>query len=171
MKQYTFKATDKGIVGKAFEMAIKDALSRKSADRVSPCGVADFKFNNKNYDVKQNGTVLKYSEHQSYVKGSNRVIYATHVSYNTITQDSEHITIAIDLLNTDMFVVDKKAFVQFLQSIGCIKLNKQRDTVNVQTVYNYSKEKYHGRKGVMIEEWASENYIDDEIMDIIFNRA
>lgn len=161
---YTFNATDKGYIGKAFEMAVKDALKRKNANRVSPCGSADFRFHNKNYDTKQNGTVLKYSEFQGYVRGSNRVIYATHVAYDVIEQTADTITISVNLAETDMFVLDKQDFVNFLFSIGCIKYNLERATVNVQTVYNYKKNAYHGKKGKVIEAWASENDLSDDII-------
>ena len=41
---YYFKETDKGYLGKAFEMEIKNALNRRNANRVSPCGTADFRY-------------------------------------------------------------------------------------------------------------------------------
>ena len=84
MKIYTFDKTDCGIFGKAFEMAIKDALRRKNADRVSPCGVADFRYNCKNYDTKQNGSCIRYSNDTGYIRGSNRVIYATHIAHTIV---------------------------------------------------------------------------------------
>lgn len=169
MKNYTFNITDSGYIGKAFEMAIKDALNRKNADRVSPCGVSDFRFANKNYDVKQNGSCLKYSLDGSYVKGSNRVIYATHIAYTIIEQTAESITISVDLANTNMFVVDKTAFVEFLREHGYIKINESRGTVNIQTCYNYKKDAYHGRIGRVIEEWASENKLEDDIIGTIWD--
>ena len=167
MKQYTFSKTDSGYIGKAFEMAIKDALRRKNADKVSPCGSADFRYDSKNYDAKQNGSVIRYSESSTYIKGSNRVIYATHVSYSVIDETAESVTITIDLANTDMFVVDRKAFITFLQDINCVKVNRERGTVNVQTVYNYKKDAYHGRKGHAIEDWAYENDLQDDIIGAI----
>ena len=163
---YTFKTTDDGIYGKAFEMAIKSILNRKNADRISPCGSADFRYGSKNYDTKQNGSCVKYSESQQYVKGSNRVIYATHIAYTEMI-NGEDITVDIDLASTEFFVVDKKQFIEFLQSINCIKVNESRGTVNIQTVYNYKKAAYHGAKGRKIEEWCYENELDDEIKDII----
>ena len=96
---YTFNKTDKGIQGKAFEMAVKDALNRKNANKVSPCGQSDFRYNAKNYEVKQNGTCIQYHEGEKYIKGSNRVLYTTHVAYAVIEEDDENITIEVDLLN------------------------------------------------------------------------
>ena len=162
--QYTFKVSDSGYLGKAFEMAIKEALGRKNANKVSPCGSADFRYNRKNYDTKQNGSVLRYSEGAQYIKGSSRVIYATHVSHSVITQDAQSITVEIDLSGTDMFVFDRKEFVEFLSEIGCLKRNESRGTVNIQTVWNYKKNAYHGRKGRLIEEWAYDHDLDDDII-------
>lgn len=168
---YTFNKTDSGIQGKAFEMAIKSALNRKNAGRVSPCGVADFRYNSKNYDTKQNGTVLRYSEFSGYIKGSGRVIYATHIAYTIANEDEEKITISVDLANTEMFVVDRKEFVEFLLENGYAKENASRGTVNIQTCYNYKKDAYHGRVGRYIEAWARENMLDDDILADILEGA
>lgn len=168
---YTFNKTDSGIQGKAFEMAIKEALNRKNADRVSPCGRSDFRFNSKNYEVKQNGTCLQYHEGEKFIKGSNRVLYATHIAYNIIVETEEAITIEVDLLNTEIFVLDRTEFVQYLISEGMVKVNASRGTVNIQTCYNYKKDGYHGRTGRRIEEWARENEIDDDIVSLIYDGA
>lgn len=165
MKHYTFDKTDSGIFGKAFEMAIKDALNRKNADSVSPCGVADFRYNRRNYDAKQNGSCVRYTESGKYIKGSNRVIYATHIAHTVVAETETHITIAVDLANTDMFVVDRKEFIEFLLEINGVKVNASRGTANIQTCYNYKKDAYHGKKGKTIEAWAYEHEMDDD--DII----
>ena len=164
MKHYTFSKTDSGYIGKAFEMAVKDALKRRNADKVSPCGTADFRYNRRNYDTKQNGSVLRYAETAKYIKGSNRVVYATHIAYTVVDETDDTITIMVDLLNTDMFVFDRKEFVDFLMDIGCVKVNASRGTVNVQTVYNYKKRAYHGRKGRLIEEWGFDHDLGDDII-------
>lgn len=167
MKQYTFNKTDSGIIGKAFEMAIKDALNRKNADKVSPCGTCDFRFARKNYEVKQNGGVLQYSPNARMIKGSNRVIYATHVAYTTIAETDETVTISVNLADTDLFVFDRAEFIEFLESINCIKMNHSRGTANVQTVYNYTKSAYHGRKGHAIEAWGLEHDLGDDVIGYI----
>ena len=165
MKQYTFKKSDSGYIGKAFEMAVKDALDRKNADRVSPCGSADFRYLNRNYEVKQNGGVLRYAGNSRSLKGSNKVIYATHIDYKVVTEDDEFITITVNLGETTLLVVDRSDFLDFLDEIGCIKVNASRGTANIQTVYNYKLNKYHGAKGKAIEAWAKENENDED--DII----
>ena len=168
MKQYIFKKKDDAIIGKAFEMTIKDILKRKNADKISPCGTADFRYNCKNYDTKQNGSCIRYNATEQYIKGSNRVIYATHVAHTITDIDEDTVGVTINLEETDFYCVDRKEFIEFLTSIGCIKYNASRGTVNIQTVYNYKKDAYHGRKGKLIEEWASEHYLDDEAIDAVW---
>lgn len=168
MTVYTFDKTDKGIQGKAFEMAIKKALKRSNPDKVSPCGSADFRYNKKNYDTKQNSSVLKYSPDGKYIKGSSRVIYATHVDFEAVNETESTISITINLANTELFVLDRKEFVDFLLENGCAKENRKRGTVNIQTCYNYKKDCYHGKKGKIIEEWAYEHDIDDGIIGDIY---
>lgn len=165
---YTFNKADSGILGKAFEMAIKNALNRKNADKVSPCGTADFRYNGKNYDTKQNGSCLRYSENGMYIKGSNRVLYAVHIAHR-MTEQGEQVAVEVDLLNTEIFVLDRTEFVQFLQENGLVKINASRGTANIQTCYNYKKDAYHGRGGRKIEEWARENELDDDIVSLIYD--
>lgn len=166
MATYFFNLTDDGIFGKAFEMAIKDALNRKNANSVSPCGVADMRYNRRNYDIKQNGSCVRYSPTAKYIKGSNRVIYATHISYTKAIIDNQ-IAITVDLAETQMFVLDRYEFIDFLKSINGIKLNLSRGTANIQTGYNYKKDCYHGRKAHLIEQWAYEHELDDGVIDDI----
>lgn len=165
MQIYTFKKTDCGYLGKAFEMSIKNALERKNADTVSPCGCADFRYKYKNYDTKQNGSVIKYSSHKQYIKGSNRIIYATHIAYNIIDENENTISLSVDLANTQMFVLDKTEFINYLLEVGKAKVNTSRGTVNIQTAYNYKKDCYHGSWAKAFEAWAFNNEIDDD--DII----
>ena len=165
MKSSPFDKTDSGIYGKAFEMAVKDALRRKNADKVSPCGSADFRYNSHNYDTKQNGSVVKYNPSSRYIKGSSRVLYATHVAYTITAETETTISLAIDLASTDMFVLDRNDFIKFLLSVNGVKVNASRGTANIQTSYNYKKDAYHGRLGHKIEAWAYENENDDD--DII----
>ena len=166
---YTFDKTDSGIYGKAFEMAVKDALKRKNADKVSPCGMADFRYNCRNYEVKQNGSCVRYAPNGKYIKGSNRVIYATHIAYAVVEETATHITLAVDLANTDMYVVDRYALLDFLATVNGVKVNASRGTANIQTCYNYKKGAYHGRLGHKIEEWALENELEDDIVATIWD--
>lgn len=166
---YTFNKTDSGIQGKAFEMAVKTALNRKNAHRVSPCGSSDFRMGAVNYEVKQNGTCIQYHEGEKMVKGSNRIIYATHIAYATIAETENEITIEVDLFGTEMFILDRQEFLAFLIENGMVKVNQSRGTANIQTCYNYKKDAYHGRTGRRIEEWAREHEIDDDIITLIYD--
>lgn len=165
MKTYTFKRTHKGIYGDAFELAIKAALGLP--ETVSPAGRCDFRYKGKCYDSKQNGSIIRYAESKTYVKGSSRVIFATHIAYEVTDETEETISIAVNLAETDMFVLDKKEFVQFLADIGAMKYNSIRHEVNIQTCYNYKKDAYHGRTGRKIEAWAYEHDIDDGVIGAI----
>jgi hypothetical protein len=164
---FSAKVTDKGYIGDAFEMASKYAIGIKNWNEVSPAGKPDCRYNGKCYDFKQNGTIIDYTGNGKYVFGSSRVVYATHIDYTVIASDNGFIEFVINLEETNFFVVDKKAFVKFLLSTkGMTKTNKARDNeVNIQTVWNYSKNAYHGRKGRLIEAWGFENDLADIITD------
>jgi hypothetical protein len=98
------------------------------------------------------------------------VIYATHIDYTVVYETAETISITVDLGNTQMFVLDKAEFIEYLASVNKIKLNPSRGTANIQTAYNYKKDGYHGKWGKVFEEWAFEHEIDDDIIsDILEN--
>ncbi len=170
MKVYTFEKKNSGYIGIAFEMAVKDALHRKHADRLAPAGKADLNYNRKNYDTKQNGSVLHYNADWRMIQGSGRVVYATHISYNVVAETETHISISVDLGATDMWCVDRKQFLDFLLNTeGFCKVNASRGTLNIQTMWNYKKNAYHGRKGRILEAWLDNNKLTDDpiVEDII----
>ena len=168
MKTYTFNKTDSGYIGNAFEMAIKDALERNHADRVMPAGQTDLYYG-KHYDIKQNGTVLQYNADWGMIRGSSRVIYATHVVYNVVAETESTIAIQIDLNETEMYCLDRKQFLNFiLNEKGFCKYNESRGTINLQTMWNYKKNTYHGKKGKVLETWMQANQLkDDPIVAVI----
>jgi hypothetical protein len=156
----TAKIIDSKIYGQALEEGTKYALERKNAEGLSPAGVCDFVYHHKHYDVKQNGSPIKYGDN-AFIKGSSRVIYASHIVYKVINQDAENITIQVDFDATEFFILDKVAFVEFLLSNGYAKRNDSRHQINIQTVYNYKKGAYHGSKGKAIEAWAKAHEVED----------
>lgn len=166
-KIYTFKKTDKGIQGKAFEMAIKNALNRPNPDTVSPAGQPDFRYHHYNYDCKQNGTVIKYDSHKQYIKGSNRVIYASHIDFDIVGETDKTVSIIVNLENTQMFILDRFELVNYLLENNKAKYNPSRNCINIQTLYNYKKKEYHGTAGKALERWAFEHEIDDDIISDI----
>jgi hypothetical protein len=168
-KVYTFNNTDCAYIGKAFEMAVKECLHRKNPDRISPCGREDFIFNRKHYEVKQNGGVLKYSEFDDFLRGSKRIIYATHIAHNIVEITEKTLSVSISLAESEIFVLDREEFLTFLAENKLMKVNASRGTVNIQTCYNYKKNAYHGRAGKKIEEWAREHEIDDDIITLILD--
>ena len=166
----TFNAHDDGYVGKAFECALKTLLERKNANRVSPAGKTDFVYNRRYYEVKQNGGVAQYDANKKAFSGSRRIIYATHI-VNTVTDNGNGtITVTLDLEQTEFFVLDREVFTAYLESTNGIKVNSSRGTMNIQTMYNYTKNAYHGARGKKLEKWARENALQDEILDILFDR-
>lgn len=159
---YHFKASDKGKVGDPCEMSWKRALGISNPDTVSPKNKPDFYFDGHYYDVKQNGSVIKYDMSRGYVLGSSRVIYATHAVHTRVNHADGTCDIEIDLLATQWYVVDKRAFCKYLVENGYAKYNKTRDELNIQTLYNYTKDAYHGSKGKRLEEWLYENDLADD---------
>lgn len=170
MYSMTFNEHDDGYIGKAFECALKTLLNRKNADRVSPAGRTDFVYNHRYYEVKQNGGVAKYDMTSNAFRGSRRIIYATHIE-NTVTNNGNGtITVTLDLENTEFFVLDRETFTAYLESTNGIKINASRGTCNIQTMYNYTKNAYHGARGKKLEAWARANHLDDDILDILFDK-
>lgn len=159
--QFTFKKSHKGLYGDGMEMTVKALLGIKDALTVSPAGKCDFRYAHHNYDVKQNGTCLQYVPNTKYIKGSSRVIYATHIAYTVIAETEEEITFTVDLENTEFFEVDKKEFLRFLDGEGATKYNSKRQQVNIQTSWNYTKNARHGRLAERIEAWCYEHELDD----------
>lgn len=170
MYQKIFNQNDDGCIGKAFECAMKDILKRKNADEVSPAGSCDFIFNRKHYEVKQNGGVAKYDVNKKAFSGSNTIIYATHIANTIINNGDGTITVCIDLENTEFFVLNRQVFFSYLEDTNGLKVNASRGTVNIQTMYNYSKNAYHGARGKKLEQWARQNGLDDNILDVLFDR-
>lgn len=158
------------IYGSALERAIKYALDKKDYGWLSPTGRCDFR-HGKCYDAKQNGSPILYGDHyKTYIRGSSRVIYTTHISYEVISETEETIELFVDLANTDLWVVDRKEFLDFLLNTpGYARFIPSRNQVNIQTMYNYKKGAYHGRKGKVLESWLDEHKLTDDsvIEDIL----
>lgn len=168
--KYTFNEFDDGYVGKAWEFALKSLLERKNAHRISPAGRTDFIYNHNFYEVKQNGGVAQYSDFDGMFRGSKRIIYATHIENTVVNNGNGTITVSLDLENTEFFVLDRKTFIGYLESTNGLKVNKGRGTCNIQTMYNYKKNAYHGARGKKLEEWARDNGLNDDILDVLFDK-
>ena len=165
------KKPDTGsIAGDPLEMLVKYYVGIKDWRKVSPKGEPDFAIGTRHYDVKQNGSVIEYANVKGYIKGSSRVIYAPYVVRDIVRRDEHGYTFSINLMETEWYVVDKWAFVRFLRSMeGYTKMNRDGTEMTIQTLYNYTREKWHGKKGRVILEWLKENHIaDDPVNDLIF---
>lgn len=163
-----------GDIGDGFEMIVKHFAGVKLWDRVSPAGKPDFAIGSRHYDVKQNGSPIIYGDSIA-VQGSSRVIYAPFVSVTVIEQTDTYRVLQFHLEDTEFFIVDKRAFVKFLQTSdkNLCKNNPTRQQLNIQTVYNYTKNAPHGKKGVYIRDWCYENEVDtdlkEKILEAIWN--
>lgn len=176
MKTFVFNKDSKGnipsnIYGDGYEFCCKFCLGKKNAEQRSGGGRADFKCG-KNYDTKQNGSPIQYANISSktYIYGSSRVVYATHIAYQIISETDTTVEIFVDLANTDMWVVDKKEFVEFLlNGKGLVRDNPSRQQLNIQTLWNYTKNAYHGAKYKVVEAWLDEHQLTDDtiIEDIL----
>lgn len=167
---HTFHENDDGSIGKAFEFALKHLIEVKHPDRISPAGRTDFIYKHRCYEVKQNGGVAKYHEYDGTFRGSRRIIYATHIANTIVNNEDGTITITLDLENTEFFVLDRDVFIDYLERTNGFKLNKSRDTINIQTMYNYTKDAYHGARGKKLEAWARQNSLEDDILDLLFDK-
>lgn len=176
-KTFVFNKDSRGnipfnIYGDGFEFCCKFCLDRKNAEKRSAAGRSDFKYG-KNYDTKQNGSPIQYAaiKRKGYISGSSRVIYATHIAYEIVNETDTTVEIFIDLANTDMWVVDKKEFVEFLlNGKGLVKDNPKKDQLNIQTLWNYKKGAYHGAKYKVVEGWLDEHQlVDDTIIEDILD--
>jgi hypothetical protein len=169
------KKTEKGglpsnLWGDSFEEFCKYCLDRPNTGKRNGAGKEDFRYI-KHYDVKQNGSPILYKTYtNNYIKGSSRVIYATHIAYEIVEETAEGYEVFVDLANTDMWVVDKKEFVEFLRfhPKNLVKDNATRQQINIQTLWNYTKGAYHGAKYKVVESWLDDNQlVDDTIIDDI----
>jgi hypothetical protein len=163
-----------GDIGDCFEMLIKRFAGVKKWDRVSPAGKPDFQIGSRHYDAKQNGSPIVYGDGIA-VQGSSRVVYAPFVSITVVEQTAAYRVIQFHLAETEFFIVDKNAFVKFLlqSEKNLCKDNPTRRQLNIQTVYNYSKNAPHGKKGEYIRDWCYDNEVDtdlkDKILEAIWN--
>lgn len=154
--------------GELLERLFKMPLKRKYPDRLSPCGQSDFIFGGKHYDTKQNGSPIRYGE-SGYIKGSSRVIYATHLDI-TITDNADGSrTYTLHPFTCEFFVLDRNEFVAYLLDNNMAKDNPSRNQVNIQTLFNYTKNAYHGAKGKRLEEWARVHQLDDDIVTLVYD--
>lgn len=157
-----------GDIGDGFEMITKYLAGVKNWDRVSPAGKPDFAIGSRHYDVKQNGSPIVYGDGIA-VQGSSRVIYAPFVSVTVIEQTDTYRVLQFHFEDTEFFIVDKCAFIKFLRTSekNLCKDNPTRQQLNIQTVYNYTKNAPHGKKGAYIREWCYENEVDPELKEKI----
>lgn len=182
--------TDKGARGRATEICSAYRLAtyeyeqeldrykngeRKTApkkptlrDRVNSQGKSDYTVhvNGKtalNVEIKSGSGAISYGDKKPFY-GSSAVLYCVNPTIEVISEDENLMLITVDFNAYEWFMVDAKAFADFLLSNPSLtKLSKNGFQRNIQTLWNVSKNKPHSAglyKTVM--DWLEHNQIDDD---------
>lgn len=131
MTDYEYKITDSGLNGKTFERDLKAFFNQKAV--VSRQGKIDFRRNRACYEVKTGAGELDFLFH-SKVK---YVVYVPVVKMNE----------AID--RQEGFILERETFLSILEDVGLVRSKVStsgQQKVTIQTFWNNSKGKPHGKK-------------------------
>lgn len=166
----TRQELDNSCYGTLFELLIANiANSKDCRQELKSQGRADVKFHY-NYDVKQASSPIKYGE-KDFIFGSSRLIYSPYIKYNIIDIIDGIATVQVDIKQQTVYCITKKDFLEIINKLGLFKANKSRDTVNINTVWNYTKNKPHSVKKLnqFIELLNEYNLTSDELYNKIMN--
>ena len=131
MTNYKYKITDSGMNGKTLERDLKAFFNQKAV--VSKQGKIDFRRARTCYEVKTGAGELDYLLH-SKVK---------YVVYVPVVKMDE----AID--RQEGFILERETFLTILEDVGLIRSKVStsgQQKVTIQTFWNNSKNKPHGKK-------------------------
>lgn len=134
MTEYYNTITDSGKNGKNFEAGIKGVLNRKPV--CSKAGKVDLR-KVKNFEVKTAAGELGNITDKKLVSGCSMVIYCPVVEPTKTIFEQE------------AFVLSRETFLDVLESVGLIreKISSQGvKKITIQTFWNNSKNKPHGKK-------------------------
>ena len=131
MKNYNYKETDCGAMGKTFERNLKACFNHKEI--VSRQGKIDFRRDHKCYEIKTGAGEL-----DSLLKGKIKyVCYVPVVNMN------------LDIEQQEGFILEREIFLNLLKTCGLIR-NKTATNgsrkVTIQTFWNNSKNAPHSKK-------------------------
>lgn len=131
MTNYSYKATDSGMMGKTFERDLKAAFNQKAT--VAKQGKIDFRRARKCYEVKTGAGELDYILHSS-------IKYVVYVPVVDMTAE---------VTRQEGFVMERAAFIDCLNAVGLIR--SKRSTAGemkttIQTFWNAKQNKPHGAK-------------------------
>lgn len=158
------KELDNGAQGTLLEILIANiANPRDFRQELKSQGRADIK-HKYNYDVKSASSPIKYGN-KDFIYGSSRLIYAPYLKFNILKIDNEIATIQLDIREQSIYCITKKDFLTIIEKLGLRKNNKSRDTININTLYNYTKNKPHSAKKLKELTYLLEQYnlSDDEL--------
>ena len=145
---------DSGLIGDALEMAVKDWYGRPLV--MSKQGRCDIRIGARNYEVKQGGGELGELG-KRLVRGSGWVLYIPVVLLD------------YPLDKQDGYIMDRADFLRALQDAGALRSKtptRGNTKVTIQTFWNRSKNKPHGRLlDKMLE--AFDQYENEELCEFL----
>lgn len=156
---------DNGAPGTLFELLVANISNPKDCrQELKSQGRSDVK-HHYNYDVKQASSPIKYGD-KDYIYGSSRLIYAPFIKYEILAINDGIATIQVDIKEQDVYCIAKQDFLEIIESLGLKKNNKTRDTININTIWNYTKNAPHSKKKLhelvtMLEKY---NLSNDELL-------
>lgn len=139
-----FKTRDYGAIGDALEMAIKKAVGYKPAYiKVSKPGKSDVRIDRRWTECKQGAGELSGADMTKLLVGSSRVLFVP-----VVVLDGTDGNYTLDPYKQEGFILDKKLFIDTLESIGAIREKVGSDGITrktIQTFWNRSKNAPHGK--------------------------
>lgn len=156
---------DNSAFGTLFELLIANIANPKDCrQELKSQGRSDVKYHY-NYDVKQASSPIKYGE-KDYIFGSSRLIYSPHIKYQIVDIVDNIATIEVDIRDQSVYCIAKNDFLEIIDILGLKKVNKSRNTLNINTIWNYTKNKPHSKKKLeqLTDLLGYYNIWDDELL-------
>lgn len=145
---------DSGLIGDALEYAVKDFYGRPLV--MSKQNKTDIRIGGRNYEIKNGGGELG-NFGGKLIKGSGAMIYVPVV------------LVDYPLSMQDGYVMDRADFLEALEEAGAIRRKTPTagvEKVTIQTFWNRSKNKPHGRLlSKMLE--AFDNHDGEELVEFL----
>jgi hypothetical protein len=131
MKDYGYKVTDSGALGKSFERDVKAFFNQKAV--VSKQGKIDFRRKSKCYELKTGAGELDF-------------LFKSKIRYVV------YVPVVIEALPVEKqegFVLERETFLELLEEVGLVRhkvSTSGQDRVTIQTFWNHKLNKAHGKK-------------------------